>query len=237
MRLDKYLLFQNKATSRSKAVDLIKRGFVCVNNVVVTKQAYNIKSDDAVYLKENYKYVSRGGYKLDAFFKKINFDLENKIILDIGCSNGGFSDYFLQNKCKRIIAVDIAKKILDNNLLKNSNLTFVGPFDATNKNNYNKLSIQKFDIISIDLTGVSLKKVLLYLPNFLNSNGVIIALFKPHYEGGKGIVFKQKLNNLQKDFEEFIFKKFSIIKKELSDLKGGSKSKGNTEVFYLLKPK
>jgi len=236
MRLDIYLVTKYNLT-RSKSVDLIKRGFVIVNDKAVTKQAYNVKELDKVVLASNFKYVSRGGYKLESFIKKTNVDFAGKIILDIGCSNGGFSHFFLQNGIKKIVAVDIGYNILDRSLQKDEKVVFIDKFDATNKKDFDNLPVQKFDIISVDLTGVKLNKVLLFLPNFLNSGGQIIALFKPHYEGGKGIVSKQKLDKLLSTFEEWTLKYFVILKKARSELRGGSKSSGNIEWFYLLKPK
>ena len=107
MRLDKYLVEQKLASSRSKAVNLIKLGKVYVNEKRKLKQSYNVKPNDSIRI-DNPEYASRGAYKLEKVIKHFNINIENSEVLDIGCSFGGFTDYFIRNGAKTVYAVDIS---------------------------------------------------------------------------------------------------------------------------------
>ncbi|MDD3976483.1 MAG: SAM-dependent methyltransferase [Candidatus ainarchaeum sp.] len=237
MRLDKYLTDKLLET-RTQAIYFIKSSKIKVNDKIVTKPSYILKSEDIVTLIPKHIYVSKGGYKLEAFLNKINFSINNKVILDIGCSTGGFTNYFLVHNAKKIIAIDIAKDILSKKLLNNKNLIYYDDFDILNINNFAVLN-QKFDVISIDVSDVSIKEVLKLIPFLLKKSGSIIALFKPHYEGKKGIVSKIDKEKQSADFENWLLQNtpFKIIHKLNSSERGGYKLTGNREIFYLLKYK
>lgn len=237
MRLDKYLTDKLLET-RTQAIYFIKSSKIKVNDKIVTKPSYILKSEDIVTLIPKHIYVSKGGYKLESFLNKINFSINNKIILDIGCSTGGFTNYFLVHNAKKIIAIDIAKDILSKKLLNNKNLIYYDDFDILNINNFAVLN-QKFDVISIDVSDVSIKEVLKLIPFLLKKSGSIIALFKPHYEGKKGIVSKIDKEKQSADFENWLLQNtpFKIIHKLNSSERGGYKLTGNREIFYLLKYK
>ena len=113
MRLDKYLVENNYTESRSKALYLIKTGFIKINQQIVIKPAHEVKSQDMVEVQKVFEYVGRGGYKIAGFLDPLNFQIEQKAVLDLGCSVGGFTDYFLQHNAESVFAIDIAKKILD----------------------------------------------------------------------------------------------------------------------------
>ncbi len=235
MRLDEYLTNKFLET-RTQAIYFIKSSKIKVNGKIVTKPSYIVKLGDIVTLVPEHIYVSKGAYKLEYFLKKINFSVTNKIILDIGCSTGGFTNYFLVNNANKVVAVDIAKGILSKKLLNYNNLVYYGNFDILNKNNISIFN-HKFDIISIDLSDVSIKEVLLLIPPLIKKNGAIIALFKPHYEGKTGVVSKVDKENLAADFEAWLLQHtpFKIIHKLNSSERGGYKLTGNRKIFYLLK--
>ncbi|MFA5637184.1 MAG: SAM-dependent methyltransferase [Anaerovoracaceae bacterium] len=236
MRLDKYLLINNLLETRSQAIYFIKSNKVRVNDSIINKPSYLLKNNDIVNLIPKNIYVSKGGYKLESFLDKINFSVKNKLILDIGCSTGGFTNYFLTHNASMVFAVDIAKDILSNKLFKYDNLVYFDNFDILNKNNYNTFK-NKFDLISIDLSDTSIKNVFEFIEPILKKKGSIIALFKPHYEGKKGIVSKDDKNKLSTEFEDWIFKNtpFKLVHKVNSAERGGYNLKGNREIFYLLK--
>lgn len=237
MRLDLYLVKMRLVVSRSKGVHLIKTGNVNVNEKVVLKPSYNVKEDDKVELLSNYYYVGRGGYKIENFLNG-KLDCKGKSVLDIGCSVGGFSDYFLQQGALKIVAIDIGLDIIDESLLQRPRLKFSGSVDATNEESLKVcLGNEKFDIISIDISKKSLKEILPVVSKFLKTDGFIVALFKPQYEGGKGIIPEKKINELTNNFENWLNKYYLTMYKEFSKFKGGSKNKGCKEVFYLLKLK
>ncbi len=237
MRLDIFLVKKKMAESRSKAVHLIKQGKVLVNGVQVFKQSYDVKNDDEVELAESFKYVSRGGYKIEDFFKKAGITPRGKSVLDIGCSTGGFSDFMLQNGATEVVAVDIAKNIFSKKLLKDPRVKLIERLDASNYELLKeKVGDKKFDIITIDVSNISLRKILVNIPYFLKKDGFIVCLFKPQYEGGKGVIPESQINRMAMDFEKWLKEKgFKVIFKAFSPLRGGPKGKGNKEIFYLLK--
>lgn len=235
MRLDKHLLEKKLAETRSKAVHLIKTGNVLVNEKLITKQAYKIKPADRVRLLSRFAYVSRGGYKIEKILKEIRLNCAGKRVLDVGCSTGGFSDVFLQKNAAKVVAVDIAKDVLHPSLQKHPRLRFFGGTDATKQEALKKaLGPEKFNIISIDLSNVPLQAVLSKLSPFLEQKGMILALFKPQYQGGRGVVSSEKTRELMKRFEQTLRGSFKIIGVKPSPIRGGSKSKGNQEFIYIL---
>jgi 23S rRNA (cytidine1920-2'-O)/16S rRNA (cytidine1409-2'-O)-methyltransferase len=236
MRLDEYLTKNNLLNTRSQAIYFIKSLKVNVNEKIITKPSYVLKPKDVVTLIPKYIYVSKGGYKLESFLNKINLSVKGKIILDIGCSTGGFTNYFLIHEATKVFAVDIAKNIISKKLLKYKNLVHYDNFDILNKNNLEFFK-NKFDIISIDLSDTSIKNIFKLINPLLKKKGSIIALFKPHYEGEIGIVSKDKKNKLSNEFENWLLNNtsFKIIHKINSSERGGYNLKGNREIFYLLK--
>lgn len=240
MRLDLFLVHNALVNSRSKAIYFIKSGKVKVNTRIVLKPSFNTNIKDIVELIPEFVYVSKGGYKLDSFLNKISFSVKNKIILDIGCSTGGFTHYFLTHDAKKVFAIDIAENILSKDLYNYNNLIYRDKFDAANKNQIFKLlNEKKVDVISIDVSDRSIRDILVDLFIFLKTSGSIIALFKPHYEGKKGVVSKEDKNKLLSDFEKWlaISTPYKIIHKLNSSERGGYNLKGNREIFYLLKLK
>lgn len=235
MRLDHYLA-NTILESRTQAIYFIKSSKIKVNEKIITSPSYILKPKDLVTIIPKYIYVSKGGYKLESFLDKINFSIENKIILDVGCSTGGFTNYFLTHNAKKVVAIDIAKNILSKKLLSYENLIYYDEFNILNRENFVFFN-QKFDVISIDLSDVSIKEALHLMPFLLKKKGSIIALFKPHYEGKIGIVSKTDKEKQSADFENWLLQNtpFKIIHKLNSSERGGYKLTGNREIFYLLK--
>lgn len=235
MHLDLYLVANKLLDTRAQATYFIKSSKIKVNEQIITKPEYRVKPNDIVKIIPKHIYVSKGGYKLESFLKKVNFSVSNKLILDIGCSTGGFTNYFLVNNAKKVVAIDIAKDILSKKLLCFENLVYYDNFNILDTENLVLLN-NKFDMVSIDVSDISVKEVLKQLPFLLKKSGSIIALFKPHYEGKKGIVSKEDKEKQAKDFENWLLKNtpFRVIHKLNSSERGGSKLTGNREIFYLL---
>jgi 23S rRNA (cytidine1920-2'-O)/16S rRNA (cytidine1409-2'-O)-methyltransferase len=235
MRLDRFLVEKNFTTSRSKAMHLIKTGNVFVNGQIILKQSYDVDGNCIIELKNEFRYASRGGFKIEGLVDHLKIPIKDKSILDIGCSVGGFSDFFLQREAIKVIAIDVSN-LLDPKLLSDPRLRFI-KMDIRETGVLRKeLVDEKFDIITIDISNISLKDVLLRTSEYLGQEGCIIALFKPDYEGGKGSISKEKIEHLCYEFEKWLSGKFDISHKEFSDLRGGAKSTGINEVFYILTP-
>jgi len=238
VRLDTYLVEQGLVATRSKAVHLIKSGSVAVNGAVATKRSQEVGDRDRVELLEAFSYVGRGGYKLEGFARAVGLDCSGKRVLDVGCSTGGFADFFLQNGAASVVAVDVAADVIDRRLLADPRLRFLGGVDARDAGALRgRLGDATFDLISVDVSNVSLGEVLPGLAPLLAPGGLIVALFKPPYEGGRGRVDEAGAEALAARFESSLAGAFEVVARGLSGLRGGAKGTGTREVFYLLRPR
>jgi len=238
MRLDLYLVNKGLAETRSRAVHLIKTGNVVVNGTVCQKQSYNVKLADKVEIKAAFKYVSRAGYKIEAIFRRLSLTAVGKSILDVGCSTGGFSDFFLQQGATKVIGLDVAREIVDPRILAHPRFRFCGGVDARDINALKRcLLSDKFDIISVDVSNALLKEVLPVVSAFLKSEGSILALFKPPYEMGRLLGSKEEADALTREFDDWLRELYVVVGKEISPLRGGAKNKGTMEIVYVLEPK
>ena len=195
-RIDKILTDRNFAQSKSQAQAMIMAGHVKVNGETISKssQTFDTTKDLDISVK-SLPFVSRGGLKLDKAVKEFEINLENKICLDAGASTGGFTDCMLQNNAQKVYAVDvgygqIAWKIRQDKRVKT--------IERTNIKNCGFLEIfdneadEKCDFCAMDLSFISITKVLENIKNFLKEdNFEIVALIKPQFEAGKEFIEKK----------------------------------------------
>lgn len=189
MRIDRNLA--EKFASRTKAVDAIKKGLIKVNGKEV-QPSYEIKEgDDIEILQAEEHFVSKGGYKLSKAIKDFSFNARGKIFVDIGASNGGFTDCLLQNGAEKVYCVDVGESQLDKSL-RNQNVVIIDNFNARNLNI--NLFEDKPDAVVIDVSFISLTYILKAVSDILCAGGEVIALIKPQFEceskkvGKNGIV-------------------------------------------------
>jgi len=218
IRLD-ILIARKLGISRHKAGDLIKRGEVLVDGVVINKLSELVNENTHIETT-GLKYVSRGGYKLEHAINTFNFKPYG-ICIDIGASTGGFTDCLLQHGAEKIYAIDVGTNQLDNKLKSDNRVI---SYENTNIKVLNLDFLS--DIITIDVSFISLEQVLPIAYNLLKEGGFCISLIKPQFElGKKGKVTK-------KNHKPILLK----IKKIATDL--GFKVKNETtygaEYFYLL---
>ena len=129
MRLDLYLAESAMALSRTEAKNFIVKGSVTVNGKVITKPSYEVTGDEEISLdKSSKKYVSRGGYKLEAAINAFNFSIKDRSAIDIGASSGGFTDCLLKNGAKHVVAIDSGTSQLVSSLLSDHRVP--GPVDV-----------------------------------------------------------------------------------------------------------
>ena len=235
IRLDQLLVNRSLVESKEKAQKLIYGGLVKVNEILSTKPGHKFNEDCKINIKQKEKYVSRGGLKFEEAYNKFNLKIKNNICLDIGSSTGGFTDFMLQHKADRIYAVDCGTNQLHWTLRKNSKIVVM---EKTNARYLSKKEIPELvDLCTIDVSFISLKKILPSIINLINNNGVIVSLIKPQFEAGKDQIDKggvvtnpiihEKVINDIKDFGE---KKLNLKWLDLciSPLKGPA---GNKEFF------
>jgi len=240
-RIDQLLVKLNKAETRSKAKALILSGYVYINNKRIEKAGLMVDENAQIEVKyPGGKYVSRGGYKLEAALKYFNILVSDKIALDAGASTGGFTDCLLQFGAKEVIAIDVGYGQLDYRLQKDQRVI---PIFRRNVRYIKHDDVGKrCDIITLDLSFISLRKVLLPLKKLLNHKGYILALVKPQFEAGpeyvqKGGVIKdsaihKKVINDVIEYAESI--NLNILGSFASPLLG---PKGNREFFLLMTQK
>ena len=190
-RIDKLLVEKKLADSRTKAQALIMAGVVLVNEKRIEKPSETFTGRENIRIKgrsNEIKYVGRGGLKLEKALNNFHMRLNGYVCLDVGSSTGGFTDCLLQNGAKKVYAVDAGTNQLvwklrnDERVIvrENTNARYLSSEDFT----------EKFDLIVVDVSFISITKILPALLNLLGENGKIITLIKPQFEVGKGEVGK-----------------------------------------------
>lgn len=240
-RLDKELLRRGLVSSRSYAEDLIKHGFISVNQSISTKPGQLVYEKTPIQIKSHEQFVSRAGEKLYSVIRDLNISFKDKTVLDVGSSTGGFTDLAIRNGAKRVIAVDVGTNQLHESLRNNPKIELheqTNILDVGIRGNYKKIII-KPDVVLMDLSFVSLRAILPHIRTLCTSQTIVIAMVKPQFEAGdstrhKGVIKNDRIRrNILKDFEMWVQNLFKVINKADSKVSG---SKGNIERFYLLKP-
>ena len=233
-RLDKALVERGLATTRSQADNFIRLGYVFLNKKIVQKSGTMVSDLDEIKLEKKETYVSRAGLKLASVAEYFHLNFQDKTVLDIGSSTGGFTDYSLRHGAKKVFAVDVGTDQLHPSLRPNPKIVL-----------YEKTDIRDFyadeaiDIIVGDVSFISLREILPHVAeNLMNTNTILVAMVKPQFEAGrhqvnKGIIKNDKVRRqILSDFEDWAKKYFVILDKKDSEVAG---SKGNLERFYKLK--
>jgi 23S rRNA (cytidine1920-2'-O)/16S rRNA (cytidine1409-2'-O)-methyltransferase len=188
-RLDLLLVARGFAESREKAKGLILSGSVQVGGEKIDKVGVQVGKDaEIVLLKAPPPYVSRGGIKLEAALETFQIDVAGKTAMDVGASTGGFTDCLLQRGALRVYAVDVGYGQLAWRLrtdprvviLERRNIRTLPP-DAIP---------EPVDLATVDVSFISLEKVIPAITARLKTGGIVIALIKPQFEVGKGEVGK-----------------------------------------------
>jgi 23S rRNA (cytidine1920-2'-O)/16S rRNA (cytidine1409-2'-O)-methyltransferase len=188
-RLDVILVEKRWFNSRQRARALIMAGKVFVNGRRVDKPGFSVSSEDAIECKGNdLAYVSRGGLKLEAALRHISLDVNAAVCMDIGASTGGFTDCLLQHGAKRVYAVDVGYGQLAWKIRQDPRVVVI---ERTNVRHMADDAIpEQVDLITIDVSFISLKIVVPSACRFMKRSGSILALIKPQFEVGKGRVGK-----------------------------------------------
>ena len=240
-RLDLILVEREFFETREKAKREIMAGNVIVNEQVVIKAGTMFKDNDElnIRVKDKSKYVSRGGLKLEKAIKAWDLDFSDKLVLDIGASTGGFTDCALQNGARRVYSVDVGKNQLDWKLRNDEKVVSLEEMhikDLKEEDIENK----KVDFIVIDVSFISLTKVIPYFKKFLAQSGKIVMLVKPQFEVGREKIGRNGVVENEEYHNEAIKKIISFSKEEGYELIGVEDSpikgaKGNKEFLMLIK--
>jgi 23S rRNA (cytidine1920-2'-O)/16S rRNA (cytidine1409-2'-O)-methyltransferase len=184
VRLDTQLVARGLVESREKAKRLILAGAVRVNGQLAGKPSDLIPEDAKLEMAAAEKFVSRGGYKLEAALDAFQIDCTGKTCMDIGASTGGFTDCLLQRGAASVRAVDVGKGQLAWKLRQDPRVIVHDEVNARH------LTGDSVEIVTIDVSFISLTKVLPAAVKLLRPSGHLIALIKPQFEAGRKFVSK-----------------------------------------------
>lgn len=193
-RADKILTEKGIVSSRSQAKSLIENGDVTVNGVVLKKAGEIIDSEADITVTSNL-YVGRGALKLEKALSEFKVDVKDKIFLDVGASTGGFTEVLLNNLAKKVYAIDVGHNQLANKLVSDPRVINLEGINIKDLSTLPDIA----DGAVMDLSFISITKVLGSLKNLLKPNSDLIVLIKPQFEVGRerlpkdGIVKDSKL--------------------------------------------
>ena len=233
-RIDIELVKRGIFETRNKAQNEIKNKIVYCNNICITKPAFDVTKNDIIEIKgEKLKYVSRGGLKLEKAIKEFNIDLNDKILIDIGSSTGGFSDCAIQNGIKKVYAIDVGTNQFDKNLRLNNKINL---YENTDFRSVDNSIINDANIASIDVSFISVTKLTNKLKELTNLKE-IICLIKPQFECGKETSDKYKGVPLNKEVHESVIKNVIKSFKEnnyyINNITSSPIKGGNGNIEYL----
>lgn len=196
-RLDKALVLRALALSRGRAKELIKEGVVLLNNVVTKDPSAEVEESDVITLtKADIPWVSRSALKLEHALSHFAVEVKDKCVVDIGASTGGFTEVLLAHGATHVYALDVGHGQLHEKLKNDKRVTNM---EGTHVNQTTKKDFpREIDLVTIDVSFISLTKVLEHAMSFIPKDGVIVALLKPQFEVGreainKGVVKDEKL--------------------------------------------
>ncbi len=232
-RLDLVLVKRGLVPTRSQAESWIRMGKVFVRGEAATKPGMFVTEDADIELKTDEQYVSRAGLKLASVAQVLHLNFADAVVLDVGSSTGGFTDYALQHGARKVIAVDVGTDQLHPSLHGNPKIEL---HEQTDIRSMEMLSDVP-DIVVIDVSFISLREILPHVAKLSGKHTKIAAMLKPQFEAGhdakhKGVIKNDAMRRtILKDFEAWTKLLFIIADKADSQVAG---TKGNRERFYLL---
>ena len=189
-RLDVMMVNRGLAESREKAKAIIMSGIVYVDNIKEDKAGSTFDEKAQIEVRGNtLPYVSRGGLKLEKAMNNFDIVLKDKVCMDVGASTGGFTDCMLQNGAVKVYSVDVGHGQLDWKLRNDERVVCM---ERTNMRYMTEDDIdEKASFVSIDVSFISLTKILPAVYRILNMGGEVVALIKPQFEAGREKVGKK----------------------------------------------
>jgi len=240
VKIQDYLLENNLALNIEEAKLLISCKLVYLkdkllgfNDIVIEDDFKNIR------LLKHKTYVSRGYIKLESVFEKHDINVNNLVCLDIGSSTGGFTQVLLSKNAQKVYCVDVGANLLDNKIKNNPKVEVCESINARYLSKYAK-QIKDIDFCTIDVSFISIKKIVPELINILKNDAYFVPLIKPQFECSKDKLLKgvvkdpTAVNDLKNEMKAYLSKNFNILDIIDSKIKG---AKGNQEFFILSRKK
>ncbi len=189
VRLDKALVAKLLVETEAEAQKAIDARIVSVNGAIAVSHGFMVAPSDELLVIVPPKFVSRGGFKLEAAIVEFNLDFKDKRVLDVGASTGGFTDCALQHGAREVVALDVGKNLLHEKvsndprvvIVENTNAREISRLVKAGKPNFGKL----FDVVVVDLSFISVHEVLGQILSALKNEGIVIVLVKPQFEASK----------------------------------------------------
>ena len=238
-RLDVLLVKRNLAASREKAKAIIMSGIVYVDGQKEDKAGTTFPEEATIEVRgHTLPYVSRGGLKLEKAIKNFDVSVEGKVCTDVGSSTGGFTDCMLQNGAVKVFAIDVGRGQLDWKLRQDDRVV------CMEKTNFRYMTPEDIpdvlDFASVDVSFISLDKILTPAYALLKEQGEMVALIKPQFEAGREKVGKKGVVRDPKVHEEVISRvvrhadevSFEVLDLSYSPIRG---PEGNIEYLIHLK--
>jgi 23S rRNA (cytidine1920-2'-O)/16S rRNA (cytidine1409-2'-O)-methyltransferase len=234
-RLDIILTEREFASSRTQAQALIMAGQVSADGRILDKPGQLLDEAIDLHLKTQPRFVSRAGEKLASVADALKLDFKGKIVLDVGSSTGGFTDFALQNGASKSYCVDVGTGQLSYNLRQDSRVIIMEQTDIRRA-----ILPELADVAVIDVSFISLTKIMESVAVLVKRNAPIVAMAKPQFEAGKPLADKyrgiipmgEERDEVLQDLREYLDERFVIIAEADSGLAG---AEGNVEHFFLLK--
>lgn len=241
-RLDVAVFELGLAESREKAKAMIMSGQIYVDNQKADKVGMTVKEDSVIELRgKKMAYVSRGGYKLEKAMQSFSLSLDGYICMDVGASTGGFTDCMLQNGAVKVYSVDVGYGQLAWSLRSDERVVNL---ERTNFRYVTEEQVpDKIDFASVDVSFISLDKILPVLFTLLKDGAKAVCLVKPQFEAGRELVGKKGVVReksthamvIKKATENAVNNGFEVLGLDYSPIKG---PEGNIEfLMYITKGK
>lgn len=190
MRIDVYLTVAGYTPSRKKAQDLIEAGAVKLDGVVVKKPSVTVNEgiEHKIEIEQVFRYVSRGGMKLEAALDAFKISVNRKKAVDVGASTGGFTDCLLQRGASRVIAIDAGIGQMHESLRADKRVKTVERFNARELDT--NITEGLCDIAVADVSFISQTYIIPQIASVLDSDGIFVSLIKPQFEAGRSALGK-----------------------------------------------
>ncbi len=192
MRLDALLVAKGFVSGREKAKELIENGAVTVDGKSVTKASSKCSCDSEIVCDTtSVRFVGRGGFKLEKALSVSGVDVKDAVAMDVGASTGGFTDCLLQSGAAKVYAIDVGTDQLHPSLREDTRVVVLEGTDVRSPALQEKIVAASVDVCAIDVSFISLTRVLPAVLPFLKDGAMVLCLIKPQFEAGKSAVGKK----------------------------------------------
>ena len=236
-RLDTALVRRGFFSGRDRAAMHVKQGLVLVNGAYADKPGMRVEEEDVLEVQQNLiPFVSRGGLKLEHAISAFQVGVKDKICMDVGASTGGFTQVLLTHGAASVVAVDTGRDQLSPVLRENDRVVCM---ERTDVRNLPSTFDGRFDLVTVDVSFISLSLILPRCARLLKPHGRLICLLKPQFEvgrehiGKKGIVRDERVHRelLERTLRDWSQGPLYVQKGCASPIRGGD---GNVEYLFLL---